>query len=579
MPVPLRPGPVAEPGAHYDVAILGSHLIPGMLATILARHGVRVLLVDAPGDRTLPSGDSTVPYTTAVFQLIAERFDTPEFGAFAHFVDLPEWVRRSSGIKKSLAFLYHSPGRWHDPEETVQFHVPGEHNEWHLYRPDVDEYARQLAEARGTHVVSGRPVVDDVQLDEGEVVVRVADGQAFRASYVIDACGMDSPLLGSLGVARRPGELRLCSRSITTHMTGVRPFEQVVRLTEYHRATPFSAGTVHHLFDGGWLQVVDFANHDGAAGNRCGVTLAFDPDRYPDLPAEPEEAFWRLIERFPSIKEQFADATANRPWVTDNPWQRISTPTHGARWFALERSSVRTDEFLSRDVTVGAEMVHALAAVLLRVVRGTVEAGPEFARIAGYQDALIVFNDQMLACARIACRDFRLWNAYSRVWLLWQILAHLSLKRATADAAADPAGTWRQVEEFASGALWFRTPDGLRQLLDWFFRQFERVRAGEQSDGVTADRIFRRLRHSRFVPPLYRFGDPNARYYHFTLPRRLLMLAWVKTIAPADFKRLLSRDNVTGRRSVDPAAAPSAAPSGPPSAGSRSEVPDSAWLP
>jgi hypothetical protein len=54
------------------------------------------------------------------------------------------------------------------------------------------------------------------------------------------------------------------------------------------------------------------------------------------------------------------------------------------------------------------------------------------------------------------------------------------------------------------------------------------------------------------VPPLYKFGDPAARYYHFTLGRRLLMLAWVKTVAPADFKRLLSRENVTGRRQEPP---------------------------
>src|SRR5215211_3914601 len=121
-------GHVADPDITYDVAILGNHLASGLLAAILARHGVRVVLMGAPADQVEPSGDSTVPYTTAVFQLLAERFEVPEIAAFAHFVDLPERVRRSSGIKKSLAFLHHTPGRGHEPRHTVQFHVPGEHN-------------------------------------------------------------------------------------------------------------------------------------------------------------------------------------------------------------------------------------------------------------------------------------------------------------------------------------------------------------------------------------------------------------------------------------------------------------------
>ncbi|GFJ91626.1 hypothetical protein Prum_052680 [Phytohabitans rumicis] len=117
--------PVADPTTPYDVAIVGGHLTPALLAAVLARQGVRVLLVDGPDRGTEPGGDSTVPYTTAVYQLLAERFDVPEIAAFAHFVDLPERVRRVSGIKKSLAFLHHTPGRRHDPAHTVQFHVPG----------------------------------------------------------------------------------------------------------------------------------------------------------------------------------------------------------------------------------------------------------------------------------------------------------------------------------------------------------------------------------------------------------------------------------------------------------------------
>jgi FADH2 O2-dependent halogenase len=276
------------------------------------------------------------------------------------------------------------------------------------------------------------------------------------------------------------------------------------------------------------------------------VTVGLDPDLYAQLPAEPEAAFRELISRFPTVARQFDGAAAVGGWTVRTTWRRPVAATHGVRHVAIERSVLCADEFLSRDVTVAAETVHALAVALFRVLHDGASSEREFARFARFQGELIDFNDRMLASARIACRDFRLWNAYTRVWLLWQILAHLSLKRATLESTTAPDGSWSAVERFDS-ALWFRTPAGLVELLGWFFSQTERVSTGAPAGDVAAS-IFRALRRARFVPPLYRFGTPAARYYHFTVARRLLMLAWVKTVAPRDFKRLLSRENVTGRR-------------------------------
>ncbi|MBG6064676.1 NAD(P)/FAD-dependent oxidoreductase [Micromonospora ureilytica] len=548
-----------EPGAtvSYDVVILGNHLATGLLATVLAKQDLRVLLVGSPDDTVLPSGDSTVPYTTAVLHLLAERFDVPEIASFAHFEDLPEQVRRNSGIKKSLAFLHHTAGRGHDPAHAVQFHVPGEHSEWHLYRPVVDEYARELAVSYGASVLPDRASATEVRLASDAVHLTFGGGQTATARFVVDACGADSPLRAVTGDGD-PGTLTLRSRMMHAYLRDVRKFEECSRLTDYHRATAWSRGTVHHLFDGGWIQVVDFRNHHDAVNDLCSVTVGLDPDRFDDLPAGPEEAFRALVARFPSLAEQFASAAVQGDWTTSPSWQRRAAVTHGPRWFAMERSACRTDEFLSRDVTMTAEVVHALGAALPRAVRDEQAAGAALAEVAAFQDALIEFNDQMLAAARTACGSFALWNAYSRVWLLWQILAHLSLKRATNDAVA--AGTWDPVEQFADGGLWFRTPDGLRQMLDWFFGVFARVRDGGLGQTEAADMIFRELRRARFVPPLYRFGDPDARYYHFTKARRLLMVAWVMTVAPADFKRLLTKDNVTGRRDDAPVPTPARGP-------------------
>jgi FADH2 O2-dependent halogenase len=545
-------GPAAVPGFRYDVAIVGSHLATGLLGAVLARHGIRVLLLDAPGDRTEPSGDSTVPYTTAVVQLLAERFNLPEVGAFAHFTDLPVEVRRASGTKASLAFLHHRPGRKHVPEHTVQFHVPGEHNEWHLYRPAVDEHARQVAAGRGVATVAARTPVAAATVTADGVELTLADGSRYDADLLVDAGGIDSPALAGVGVPAVGDGLQLRSRLLTAQFRRVGRFEDGVRLSDYKGATPFSAGTVHHVFDGGWIQVTEFGNHPESDNRVAGVAVGLDADRYGALPADPEAAFRALVAKFPSVAEQFRDAVAVTPWTEGRPWQRRRPVTSGPRWIALERSASRTDDFLSRDVTMSVELVHALGAALLRVLHEGAEPGAELAGVAAFQDRLIDFNDRMLAAARTAGQDFLLFNAYTRVWLLWQILAHLSLKRATADAQG--GASWRPVEHF-DAPIWFDTPAGLTDLLDWFFDQFAQVRTGTLAPKTAARRIFKRLRKEKFVQTLYRFADPDSRYYHFTMPRRLLMLAWVKTIAPDDFKRLLSRENVTGKR-AEPAPVP-----------------------
>ncbi len=542
----------------YDVAVVGRHLAGGWLAAILARHGARVLLVDGPQTPGTRPGETTVPYTTAVLELLAERFDVPEIGAFAHFVDLPPAVRAASGVKRSLSFLHHQAGRVHDPKHTVQFNVPGEHNECHVYRPVVDEHACDLAARRGAHLITAatvtaaEPALDRVRLT-------LSNGTQVSVRYLVDASG--TALTGDAG---DDTDLALRSRVLTTYMTGVEDLGEVARPSSYRQATPWSAGTVHHLFPGGWVQVVTFANHPEGINPVCAVTLSVDRDSAAVLPHEPEELFRTVIARYPSIAAQFRRAVASRPWTAANTSRRPLHDTYGPRWIAVDRAVGVVEDFLSSDISVAAEVVHATAAALLRVLDGAEQAEEALAGVARFQHKLLAYNDRMLASARIASADFALFNAFSRVWLLWQILAHLSLKRACADAESE--GSWAPVERFGDGALWFRTPEGLVPLLAWFFAQYEDVRRGVRTPAGTASAVFRRLARSRFVPPLYRFAAPSARFYKFTATRRIAMLLWVMTVAPKDFQRLLRRENVTGRRrppAVAPAAERVAAPAEP----------------
>lgn len=521
-----------------DVAVLGSHVTTNLLAAILARHGLTVALVPMPGDADAPAGETTVPYTAELFLLLGTRFDVPEIADLAMFDRLPPQLRRSCGVKRSLSFLYHRRGRSQDPREAVQFHVPGEHAEWHLHRPAVDAYTQGLALSHGAVLVAAPPQALEHLGDRVRLVL--GDGESLEAACVVD--GAARPLVQA---PLAPGA-RHRTRLMTTRMRGVMAFEQRVPLARYEHALPFSEGTVLHAFDGGWIQLAPLDNHSDAGTGECAVTVSIDPDRYPWRVETPGEYLTALLADLPDVRAQLAGASRTRAWHVDDGWigERDAGPS---RYVLFDRAALRHDLLLSRDLTVGLELVHAAATGLLgAAARGEPLGAAALAPVRELQHGLFEAHDRLVAAARTATASFELFNAFLRVWLLWSILSALALKRARIDAAT--AGDWSALEQFDRGPYWFTVPHSLPGVLDASWNDIEAAGRRQIPNGVAAGRIFARLRRERLVPPLYRFGDPDARVYRFSTARRLLMLAWVKTLAPKEFRRLLTPENVTGGR-------------------------------
>lgn len=531
----------ASPDERYDVAVLGTHLAGSLLATILARHGLNVLLVDSGSGEQELSGETTVPYTAEVFFLMAERFGIPELNHFAKFNDLPEHVRKTSGVRRSLGFLHHYEDREHDPVHAQQFNVPEEHAESHFFRRDVDRYARDLAVRYGAAAIPHRPHLVDVNLKDDEVHVVTSDGETYRASFVADASGAESPLVQQLGGADPEPRLRHRSRVLATHMAGVKPFESLIEFEKYAPASPWSEGTTHHVFDGGWIQLAAFGNHDDGANDVTAVVMSLDPDRFPATTQRPAEEFRRVVARFPALSRQFEDAIATTPWIADDAWQRSVSTTHAPRAFVFDRAASRQDMFFSRDVTMTAEIVHALATALLAAAKTDDWTGDWIERVARFQDGLVDFNDRILEGARIATRDASLWQAYSKLWLLWSILEALSLARVRMDALEADEGPdrWAAAERFEGGAFWFRMHMGIRDLWERAFERLYEVRDGRLSAGEAARWLFGELREAPFAPPLFGFGDPDDRYYYFTEPKRERVFHWSRNEAPGELRGVI----------------------------------------
>src|SRR3954469_297262 len=87
----------------YDVVILGSGISGSILAAILARHGVKTLLIDHGQHPRFTIGESMIPGTSALLRIMADRYDVPELEYVSTFRSLRRHVTASSGMKRNFS--------------------------------------------------------------------------------------------------------------------------------------------------------------------------------------------------------------------------------------------------------------------------------------------------------------------------------------------------------------------------------------------------------------------------------------------------------------------------------------------
>lgn len=399
--------------SDFDVIILGSGIAGTILATILSRHGFSVLLIDGGTHPRFVIGESSVPATSQILTLLSREFDVPELNYLG--LGSPERIRehitRSSGIKRLFGFAYHRPGAEHDANEAHQFG-----NKWrvenHFFRQDIDAYLLVRAIQHGAHAVQGVKIESvDVQ-DDGVAVV--AGGRRYTGKFVADGTGFRSILADKFKLRGEPSTLYTKSRSIFTHMVDLARFEDV---TESRMALPWSEGTLHHVFKGGWFWIIPFGNWEGAPNHLVSVGVTLDEDEWPeDSRLSPEREFERFVEMFPSVSRQFANAKTVRPWVRTKRLQYWSTKTVGNRWSLLSHAAGFIDPLFSRGLTNTMENIRSLARELLLALKDGDFTESRFLNIDKAQQMHVGYHDKIVAGAYSSFADFDVYNAWLRLW-------------------------------------------------------------------------------------------------------------------------------------------------------------------
>ncbi|MEU2249395.1 tryptophan 7-halogenase [Streptomyces sp. NPDC019224] len=517
---------------RYDVAILGSGIGGSMLACILAKHGVRTLLLEGASHPRFAIGESLIPETGIRLRIIGEKYGVPEIGWLGSFHALRDNVSSGCGVKRSFSFMYHEAGREHRSEHINQLPTltPPIGPDSHLFRQDTDSYLAAMSVQYGADFVSQARIEDIALRDEG-VELRAADGAVYRTKYLIDASGMRSLASDLFGMRDETPRFRTDTRALFTHMIGVKSADLLLD-GKARRTVPSPLGeaTMHHVFDGGWMWVIPFNNHRDSTNPLTSVGMLLDRRQHPRPEGPPEEEFRRIIARYPTIQRHFAEAKAVRPWVGSGRLQYSSPHLLMPRMLQLPHAAGFVDPLFSSGMSVLVVAVDQIAETLLQAVAEDDFATERFQHIEDTVNRAFDHYDEVVSTSFDAFASYDTWNAWNRNWALGNMLGAfgpLSLLMRYLKSG-DPSHLAKTTEPSRMGVLGNQLPDVVATM-NASRDDITAATNGEITHAAAAERIFARLGRLDFVPPYMGFGDPDQHAIAtFTLPAGMRHVSWYR---------------------------------------------------
>src|SRR6185312_2396257 len=331
----------------YDLAVVGSGFAGSLLAMIAYRLGRSVILLEKGKHPRFAIGESSTPLSNLLLDDLTTRYDLPRLQPLTKW---GRWQRAhpevGCGLKRGFTFYHHTLGEISAnlPDRTRQLLVAASPHDdiadTHWYRAEFDRFFVQ--EARNLGVV----YLDEVALhtvsesDDSIAVTGTRNGQELnvRASFLVDATGPRGFLHHALGIRKRPLPDFPATQALFSHFSGVG------RLAEEDLTTPYPVddAAVHHVFDGGWIWVLQFNNGITSAGAAVTDALAESLALQDGAPA------WeRLLDLIPALKKQFAAARLERPFTYVPRLSFRSGAVAGKRWALLPSAAGFVDPLLS----------------------------------------------------------------------------------------------------------------------------------------------------------------------------------------------------------------------------------------
>ncbi|WP_156105573.1 NAD(P)/FAD-dependent oxidoreductase [Halobellus rufus] len=508
---------------------------------ILAKNDLDVLLIEAKKHPRFAIGEAMLPLSAVWMWIVGEYFDVPEIQHLSDANRIVDNVTESCGVKHSVGFAYHERGQPFSGEHAHQL-VPPEmpfYKESHLLREHVDHYLVESAGSYGVEYVDETPITD-VEIDDDEVTVTTDRGTTTGAVFV-DATGGNSILAEKRGYRDETPDLETDTRAIFAHVEGLEPFDELIDEEDRPGQTNrLHDGTLHHVFEGGWLWVIPFDNFDRSTETKASVGLMLDRNTRPrDESLSAEEEFHEIISAYPDVERHLGPVEPVMPWIRTGRLQRSASESSGHRHLLTNHTYGFVDPLYSQGMVHTFESVFQSAKLLLEAFEVGDFSAERFAPIDDLHRRQLETADLLVSNAYTSMDEFDLWNAWTQLILVESVFPDLYIQRHCLKylSSGDPAELDRLLRETRPGDDAPFAPEK-DALLDRSSAVLDAYTAGEISAGTAAESLFDAMKRADWLPrSVYDWGNEDERHIDFADPAVTgELLAWGRTDAPAHIR-------------------------------------------
>jgi FADH2 O2-dependent halogenase len=336
----------------YDVAVVGSGFAGSLMAMICQRLGRSVILLERGKHPRFTIGESSTPLTNLLLEELTTRYNLPALTPLAKWGTWQEtYPRISCGLKRGFSFYHHELGKSDidDPNRTSQLLVAASPNDriadTHWYRPEFDQFFADQARMMGIEYLDEAEIATALELEDEVKLSGLRHGEHLnvRARFVIDATGPRGFLHRALKLREMPIPDLTQTQALYCHFTGVgRWAESQGETSDGLPPYPVDDAAVHHIFDGGWIWVLQFNNGVTSAG----VAATSEAAERLGL-VDGGNAWLKLLSLIPKLQRQFANAKPMRPFTYVAQLSFRSGKVAGKRWVLLPSAAGFVDPLLS----------------------------------------------------------------------------------------------------------------------------------------------------------------------------------------------------------------------------------------